>query len=96
MFRAQGRWEFRRISTGWDRRFSGSAKLWPGCGHQDGCPWDREQTLESIKPFTLEETYELLEAIDAGDDPAIVEELGMFCSRSSSMRRSPPTKGGSI
>ncbi len=42
----------------------------------EGCPWDREQTLESIKPFTLEETYELLEAIDSGDDGAIVEELG--------------------
>src|SRR5262249_16227294 len=42
----------------------------------DGCPWDRAQTLESIKPYTLEETYELLEAIDARDDPAIVEELG--------------------
>ncbi len=41
-----------------------------------GCPWDREQTLASIKPFTLEETYELLEAIDSGDDSAIVEELG--------------------
>ncbi len=41
-----------------------------------GCPWDREQTLSSIKPFTLEETYELLEAIDSGDDDAIVEELG--------------------
>ena len=41
-----------------------------------GCPWDREQTLDSIKPFTLEETYELLEAIDSGDDAAIVEELG--------------------
>lgn len=42
----------------------------------DGCPWDREQTLETIKPYTLEETYELLEAIDSGDDEAIVEELG--------------------
>jgi len=41
-----------------------------------GCPWDREQTLETIKPFTLEETYELLEAIDSGDDRAISEELG--------------------
>ena len=41
-----------------------------------GCPWDREQTLASIKPFTLEETYELLEAVDSGDDVAIVEELG--------------------
>ena len=42
----------------------------------EGCPWDREQTLETIKPYTLEETYELLEAIDSGDDRAIVEELG--------------------
>ncbi len=41
-----------------------------------GCPWDREQTLATIKPFTLEETYELLEAIDSGEDSAIVEELG--------------------
>jgi len=41
-----------------------------------GCPWDREQTLETIKPYTLEETYELLEAIDSRDDDAIVEELG--------------------
>jgi len=41
-----------------------------------GCPWDREQTLATIKPFTLEETYELLEAIDSGDDAAICEELG--------------------
>jgi nucleoside triphosphate diphosphatase len=42
----------------------------------DGCPWDRVQTLETIKPYTLEETYELLEAIDARDDAAITEELG--------------------
>lgn len=42
----------------------------------DGCPWDREQTLASIKPYTLEETYELLEAIDSNDNAAIQEELG--------------------
>jgi len=42
----------------------------------DGCPWDREQTLASIKPYTLEETYELLEAIDSDDNDAIAEELG--------------------
>ena len=41
-----------------------------------GCPWDREQTLATIKPHTLEEVYELLEAIDSGDDEAIIEELG--------------------
>jgi tetrapyrrole methylase family protein/MazG family protein len=42
----------------------------------DGCPWDRQQTLKSIKPYTLEETYELLEAIDSDDNSAICEELG--------------------
>ncbi len=42
----------------------------------EGCPWDREQTLATIKPYTLEETYELLEAIDSDDNAAICEELG--------------------
>jgi MazG family protein len=42
----------------------------------DGCPWDREQTHESLRPYLLEETYELLEAIDSGDDGKIKEELG--------------------
>ena len=42
----------------------------------DGCPWDRQQTLATIKPYTLEETYELLEAIDSDDNSAICEELG--------------------
>jgi tetrapyrrole methylase family protein/MazG family protein len=42
----------------------------------DGCPWDREQTHESLRPYLLEETYELLEAIDSSDDTKIKEELG--------------------
>jgi MazG family protein len=42
----------------------------------DGCPWDREQTTESLKPYLLEEVYEVLEAIDAKDPVAIKEELG--------------------
>jgi len=42
----------------------------------DGCPWDREQTLASLRPYVLEETYEVLEAIDAGDPEAHREELG--------------------
>ncbi|MEZ6055186.1 MAG: nucleoside triphosphate pyrophosphohydrolase [Planctomycetaceae bacterium] len=42
----------------------------------EGCPWDRVQTMQTIKPYTLEETYELLEAIDANDDADICEELG--------------------
>jgi tetrapyrrole methylase family protein / MazG family protein len=43
----------------------------------DGCPWDREQTPGSLRPYLLEETYELLEAIDGGhDDVKVMEELG--------------------
>ena len=43
----------------------------------DGCPWDREQTHESLRPYLLEETYELLETIDRGDDDGkMLEELG--------------------
>ena len=41
-----------------------------------GCPWDREQTHESLKPYLLEETYEALEAIDSGSDEHLQEELG--------------------
>lgn len=41
-----------------------------------GCPWDREQTHESLKRYMVEETYEALEAIDEGNDAMIKEELG--------------------
>ncbi|HUL59369.1 MAG TPA: nucleoside triphosphate pyrophosphohydrolase [Anaeromyxobacteraceae bacterium] len=41
-----------------------------------GCPWDREQTLQTLRPYVLEETYEVLEAIDAGDPREHCEELG--------------------
>jgi len=41
-----------------------------------GCPWDRQQTHRSLRPMILEEVYELLEAIDQGDDHALKEELG--------------------
>jgi MazG family protein len=43
-----------------------------------GCPWDREQTHASLRPFVLEETYEVLEAIDSGDPVQLREELGDF------------------
>src|SRR5947209_1156179 len=43
-----------------------------------GCPWDREQTFDSIKPYTLEETYEVLQAIDDRDWDGLAEELGDF------------------
>lgn len=43
---------------------------------EDGCPWDREQTHASLKPYLLEEAYEALEAIDEGDDTELCKELG--------------------
>lgn len=44
----------------------------------DGCPWDRVQTIDTLKKYVLEETYELLEAIDRHDHEALREELGDF------------------
>jgi MazG family protein len=41
-----------------------------------GCPWDREQNFDTIKPYLLEETYEVLDAIDQRDWPGLAEELG--------------------
>ena len=42
----------------------------------NGCPWDREQTHQSLKPHLVEECYELIDAIDAGNDKELKEELG--------------------
>lgn len=42
----------------------------------DGCPWDRKQTSETLKPYLVEETYEALDAIDSGDADHVREELG--------------------
>lgn len=41
-----------------------------------GCPWDREQTIASLKPYLLEETYEVMDAIERRDWPGLSEELG--------------------
>ena len=43
---------------------------------EGGCPWDREQTRDSLRPFLVEETYEVLDALDTGDPRRIREELG--------------------
>lgn len=42
----------------------------------DGCPWDRKQTLPDLKAYVIEESYEVLDAIDQNDRAALVEELG--------------------
>jgi MazG family protein len=44
----------------------------------DGCPWDRKQTLPSLKPFIIEESYEVVDAIDRDDRAGLCEELGDF------------------
>ncbi|MCL1975834.1 MAG: nucleoside triphosphate pyrophosphohydrolase [Firmicutes bacterium] len=43
---------------------------------EKGCPWDKEQTHDSLKRYLLEESYEVLDAIESGDDTALCEELG--------------------
>jgi len=42
----------------------------------DGCPWDREQTHRSLAKYAIEETYELVDAIESGDDKSLLDELG--------------------
>lgn len=42
----------------------------------DGCPWDKEQTSETLKPYLIEEAYEVIDAIDNNDDANLAEELG--------------------
>src|SRR5438874_1475916 len=44
----------------------------------NGCPWDRKQTLPSLKPFVIEESYEVVDAIDRDDRASLAEELGDF------------------
>ncbi len=44
----------------------------------EGCPWDREQTLESLRPFVLEEAYEVVETIDGGERDELRGEIGDF------------------
>jgi len=58
------------------RRFDGLYAIIERLHAPDGCPWDREQTHTSLRPHLLEEAYEALEAIDAGDPARLIEELG--------------------
>ena len=62
------------LTTG--ERFERAVAIMDRLRAPGGCPWDREQTFDSIKPFTLEETYEVLEAIDNRDWDELGGELG--------------------
>jgi MazG family protein len=57
-------------------RFERAVQIMRRLREPGGCPWDREQTFDSIKPYTLEETYEVLEAIDNRDWSELSGELG--------------------
>jgi nucleoside triphosphate diphosphatase len=57
-------------------RFARAVSIMERLRAPGGCPWDREQTFDSIKPYTLEETYEVLEAIDNRDWDELKGELG--------------------
>lgn len=62
------------MSTG--ERFERAVQIMARLRGPGGCPWDREQSFDSIKPYTLEETYEVLEAIDNRDWTELTGELG--------------------
>ena len=62
------------MSTG--EKFERAVSIMARLRAPGGCPWDREQTFDSIKPYTLEEAYEVLEAIDNRDWPELTGELG--------------------
>ncbi len=62
------------MSTG--EKFERAVSIMARLRAPGGCPWDREQTFDSIKPYTLEETYEVLEAIDNRDWDELKGELG--------------------
>src|SRR5271168_2233429 len=57
-------------------RFERAVQIMTQLRAPGGCPWDREQTFDTIKPYTLEEAYEVLEAIDNRDWPELTGELG--------------------
>ena len=57
-------------------RFTKVVEIMAALRAQDGCPWDRKQTHESLKPYLLEEAYEVIETIDLGDKQKLREELG--------------------
>ncbi len=58
------------------RRFEKLVEVQERLRGPGGCPWDLEQTHDSLRPYLIEETYEVLEALDSGDDKRLVSELG--------------------
>src|SRR5262245_12453593 len=64
------------MATSAAARFDALLSLLARLRGEGGCPWDREQTRASLKPYLIEEAYEVLQAIDEGDVDHLIEELG--------------------
>src|SRR6266699_4966631 len=60
------------------RSFDDLVKLMTTLRGPGGCPWDREQSLPTLKPYVIEEAYEVVDAIDRDDRAALLEEIGDF------------------
>lgn len=61
---------------GADKYFRDLVELMRKLRDEGGCPWDKEQTHETLKPYLVEETYEVIDAIDSGEAARLKEELG--------------------
>ena len=59
-----------------DKKLTDLAEIMDRLRGENGCPWDKEQTRKSLKPFLIEEAHEVAEAIESGDPAALKEELG--------------------
>jgi MazG family protein len=70
--------ESRSDSRDAGERFQQLVEIMRTLRSEHGCAWDRQQTLKTLRPFVLQETYELLDALDRGDHDALRHELGDF------------------
>src|SRR5688572_25295414 len=70
------RTETQRDSPDAGARFQQLVDIMRTLRSERGCAWDRQQTLKTLRPFVLQETYELLDALDRGDYAALEHELG--------------------
>lgn len=70
--------ESRRDARDAGARFQQLVEIMRTLRSENGCAWDRQQTAKTLRPFVLQETYELLDALDRGDHDAVRHELGDF------------------
>ena len=75
---SETRTESRGDSSEAAARFQQLVEIMRTLRSEHGCAWDKQQTLQTLRPFVLEETYELLDALDRGDHDALKHELGDF------------------